>query len=219
MSASFRRLLGPLALAGLALAGCGGGGQSQPAAVIQGPGSKAPKGIQGVVVAPGLPKPTFTLTDTSGQPFSLIDKTQGYVTLLYFGYTHCPDVCPTHMANIAAALHRLPASVTSKVKTVFVTTDPARDTAPVMRAWLDHFDPSFVGLTGTVAQIQAAEAAVGMPPSTTEDLGNGNYGVDHGAQVLAFTTDNLDHVEYPSGYQASTWINDLPKLAAGWPKS
>jgi protein SCO1/2 len=206
-----------LALVGIALAGCGGGG-GQSAATVN--GTKAPKGLQGMIVTPGLPKPNFTLTDTSGQPFSLADKTQGYVTLLYFGYTHCPDVCPTHMANIATALRQVPASVSSRVKVVFVTTDPARDTGPVMRAWLDHFDPSFVGLTGTAAQIQEAESAAGEPPSSTStpEAGTGNYGVDHGAQVDAFTTDNLDHVEYLAGHTASAWANDLPKLVAGWPK-
>jgi protein SCO1/2 len=207
-----------LAVVAIVLAGCGGG-KSQPAAVINGQQPKAPKGIRGVIVTPGLPKPTFTLTDTSGQPFDLTARTQGYVTLLYFGYTHCPDVCPTHMANIATALRQLRPSVTSRIKVVFVTTDPARDTGPVLRAWLDHFDSDFIGLTGTAEQLQAAAAATGMPPATTENLGNGNYAVDHGAQVDAITTDNLVHVEYPSGYAAKDWVNDLPKLVSGWPKS
>jgi protein SCO1/2 len=96
-------------------------------------------------VAPGLPKPNFTLTDTNGNPYDLDGQTQGYLTALYFGYTNCPDVCPTHMANIAAALRQLPASVTSHIKVLFVTTDPARDTPAVLRAWLNNFDPTFIG--------------------------------------------------------------------------
>ena len=174
-------------------------------------------GLRGIVQSPGQPKPAINLPDTSGRPFNLLAETNGYVTVLYFGYTHCPDICPTHMANIAAALHHLPATVDSRIKVVFVTTDPARDTGPVLRAWLDNFDPSFIGLTGTVAQIHAAEDATGLPESTTEALGNGQYAVDHAAQVDVFTTDNLDHVVYPAGYQASDWINDLPKLVTGWP--
>jgi protein SCO1/2 len=163
-----------------------------------------------------LAKPDFTLTDTSGQPFNLRASTADYLTLLYFGYTHCPDVCPTHMANIAAALHQLPATVTSRIKVVFVTTDPARDSGPVVRDWLNHFDPSFVGLTGTAAQVQTAEAASGMQPSTVQFQGGGNYAVDHAAQVEAFTTDNMSHVVYPGGYQQADWVNDLPRLVNGW---
>jgi protein SCO1 len=207
----FVLLLAPLLASALALSGC----SSSNAASAPG----APKGLKGVVQSPGLPKPDFSLSDTSGKTFNLLSETSGDVTLLYFGYTHCPDVCPTHMANIAAALRELPPTVTSHIKVVFVTTDPARDTPPVLRAWLDHFDTSFIGLGGTAAQIHAAENASGMPASAIDptDLGNGNYAVDHAAQVDAFTTDNLDHVVYPSGYTEPDWVNDLPKLVRGWP--
>jgi protein SCO1/2 len=176
-----------------------------------------PKGLRGVVQSPGQAKPDFTLNDTSGNPYGLVSQTRDQVTLLYFGYTNCPDICPTHMANVAAALHQLPASVTSRIKVVFVTTDPKRDTASVLRTWLDHFDPSFIGLTGTADQVNAAEAAAGLPPSGTEALPNGGYAVDHAAQVDVFTSDNLDHVVYPAGYTAKDWVNDLPKLVQGWP--
>jgi protein SCO1/2 len=214
------RLLAGAALAAAVLAACGGGGSQLGTATPAGSSRVvAPKGLRGIVQSPGAPKPNFTLTDTSGQAFNLPAETNGHVTLLYFGYTHCPDICPTHMANIAAALHQLPPPVTSQVKVVFVTTDPARDTEPVLRGWLDHFDPSFIGLTGTVDQIEAAEAASGLPPSTTENLGKGNYAVDHAAFVEAFTSDNLDHVVYPAGYQEKDWVNDLPKLVQGWPGS
>jgi protein SCO1/2 len=199
-------------LAAAALVACGGGGSSHAA-----PG--APNGLRGIVQSPGIPKPDFTLTDTSGQTFNLRAQTAGDVTLLYFGYTHCPDICPTHMANIAAAMRKLPPSVTSQIKVVFVTTDPARDTPTVLRTWLDHFGPAIIGLTGTVDQVHAAETASGLPDSVTESLGNGNYAVDHAAAVLAFTSDNLDHVVYPAGYVESDWVNDLPKLVRGWSTS
>jgi protein SCO1/2 len=201
------------------LAACGKGGAGASAGAGKPSGTHAPKGIRGVLVqGPGLSKPQFTLTDTSGQPFDLPAQTAGYVTLLYFGYTHCPDICPTHMANIATALHQLPASVTSHIKVLFVTTDPTRDTAPVLRNWLNNFDASFVGLTGTATEIHQAEQATGMSLSTMQFLGGGNYAVDHAGQVDAFTTDNVDHVMYPGGIKASDWVNDLPKLVGGWPK-
>src|SRR5262252_6295938 len=81
----------------------------------------------GGLVTPPLPKPKFTLTDTSGAPFDFWSETQSYITLLFFGYTHCPDECPLHMANIASSLHQVPTEVGKQIKVVFVTTDPARD--------------------------------------------------------------------------------------------
>jgi protein SCO1 len=171
-----------------------------------------PMGLQGTLQVPPTPKPSFTLTDTEGQPYNLRQQTQGYVTLLYFGYTHCPDVCPTTMANLALGLAKVPASVRSHVRVVFVTTDPRRDTPPVIREWLDNFSAAFIGLTGTTAQITAAEASVGMPPATVVPLGDGNYSVDHAAYVLAFTADDEAHAVYPDGYSASTWAHDVPRL-------
>jgi protein SCO1/2 len=195
------------------LAACGGGGGRSRAAI------GAPKGLRGILQSPGIPKPDFTLTDTSGQSFNLRAQTAGGLTLLYFGYTHCPDICPTHMANIAAAMQKLPPMVTSQIKVVFVTTDPARDTPTVLRTWLDYFDPAFIGLTSTIDQIHAAETASGLPNSAPETESGANYAVEHAAVVEAFTTDNLDHIVYPAGYVESDWVNDLPKLVRGWPAS
>src|SRR5271166_1749253 len=82
---------------------------------------------RGGLVTPPLPKPRFVLTDTSGGAFDFRQRTDGYVTLLFFGYTNCPDQCPMHMANLGAALKKLPGGIADQVKLVFVTTDPARD--------------------------------------------------------------------------------------------
>ena len=118
---------------------------------------------RGGLVTPPLAKPQFTLTDTSGAPFDFRAETQGHVMLLFFGYTRCPDVCPLHMANIAAVLKQLPTDVVDKIKVVFVTTDPARDTPAVLRTWLDHFDKRFIGLTGSDAEIRGAQQAAALP--------------------------------------------------------
>src|SRR5207245_5442656 len=100
---------------------------------------------RGGLVAPPLPKPRFVLTDTSGALFDFWSRTLGSVTLLFFGYTYCPDQCPMHMANIGGALKTLPSGVADQVKLVFVTTDPLRDTPVELRRWLDNFDRHFVG--------------------------------------------------------------------------
>jgi protein SCO1/2 len=84
------------------------------------------------VLSPPLPKPDFVFTDTSGEAFDFQQETEGYVTLLYFGYTHCPDICPSHMADVAAVIDRNPDWV-EHVKVVFVSVDPARDTPERLR--------------------------------------------------------------------------------------
>jgi protein SCO1/2 len=167
---------------------------------------------RGGLVTPPLPKPRFVLTDTSGAPFDFRQRTGGYVTLLFFGYTNCPGQCPLHMANLSAALKKLPAGMADQVKLVFVTTDPARDSPAVLRRWLDLFDRHFIGLTGTDRAIDAVERAAGVPPATKTGPVNGDYGVAHANFVFAYTKDNLAHVIYPGGVSKDDWVHDLPML-------
>jgi protein SCO1/2 len=167
---------------------------------------------RGGLVTPPLPKPEFVLTDTSGNPFDFWKRTQGSVTLLFFGYTNCPDQCPMHMANIGVALKKLPPGMAGRVKLVFVTTDPARDTPAELRQWLDNFDKHFVGLTGTEADLVAVQKAAGVPTAYKTGPRNGNYGVAHANFVVAYTKDNLAHVIYPGGVSKDDWVHDLPLL-------
>jgi protein SCO1/2 len=163
-------------------------------------------------VSPPLPKPKFTLSDTSGAPFDFWTKTQGYVTLLFFGYTQCPDECPLHMANVAVALRHLPAAVQDQIRLVFVTTDPGRDSALALRAWLGHFDTRFVGLRGSDAAIEAAQRAAGLPAARKAPRAGDTYAVSHANVVLAYSKDNLAHLMYPGGITQQDWIRDLPRL-------
>lgn len=166
----------------------------------------------GGLVSPPLPKPHFTLTDTSGAPFDFWAKTNGYVTLLFFGYTQCPDECPLHVANVAMSLKRLPVDLQDQIRLVFVTTDPARDDRRVLRAWLERFDGRFIGLTGTDAAIEAAQRAAGLPPATKTARAGGGYAVGHANVVLAYTKDNLAHLMYPGGVTRQDWVHDLTQL-------
>jgi protein SCO1 len=93
---------------------------------------------RGGLVSPPLEKPKFTLTDTSRKPFDFRAKTQGSVALLFFGYMHCPDMCPLQMQMLARAMKKIPPAAASQIKVVFVTTDPDRDAPAVLRAFLDH---------------------------------------------------------------------------------
>jgi protein SCO1 len=168
--------------------------------------------FRGGIVTPPLPKPRFVLTDTSGARFDFWERTTGSVTLLFFGYTNCPDQCPMHMANIGRALKRLPPDVTDRVQLVFVTTDPARDTAVALRRWLDHFDRHFVGLTGTDVELAAVQKAAGVPAAFRSDQRSTSYAVAHANFVVAYTTDDRAHVIYPGGISADDWVHDLPLL-------
>ena len=168
---------------------------------------------RGGMVTPPLAKPSFTLTDTAGVAFDFRARTEGYVTLLFFGYTHCPDMCPMQMAIIAQALRAIPAEQAKQFKVVFVTTDPTRDTPAVLRAWLDHFDKRFIGLTGSNQAVSAAQAAANLNPvERSADAGEHSY-LSHTAWVFAYTRDNLAHVIYPVGIKKDDWIHDLPLLA------
>ncbi|HEX6942716.1 MAG TPA: SCO family protein [Gemmatimonadaceae bacterium] len=193
---------GFVALAAMGLAACGG--------------ERSVGTFRGVAVHPPLAKPSLTLTDFNGQRYDFAAQTRDKVALLFFGYTHCPDVCPLHMANIAAVLRRMPAGDRARVVTVFVTTDPERDTPARMKEWLGNFDPSFVGLTGTKEELARAQQAVGLAQATQEYVGtdSSNYFVGHGAQVFAFARDGMAYTIYPFGIRQEDWANDLPLLVA-----
>lgn len=171
---------------------------------------------RGALLAAPIPRIDFTLRDTDGRPYSFHDETHGFLTLLFFGYTSCPDICPVHMANLAAVLERYPADVQRRVKVVFVTTDPARDTPQVLRSWLDRFDPSFIGLWGSVEEIDSIQAALRLPVATrAEPDADGSYEVGHAATVLAFEPDGPARVAYLFGTRQADWQHDLPKLLRG----
>jgi protein SCO1/2 len=166
----------------------------------------------GMVLTTPIDKPDFTFTATDGQPFALRQRTEGYVTLLFFGYTSCPDVCPVHMANLAEVLRGMPVEVTSRVKVVFVTTDPDRDSLPVIRRWLDAFDRSFIGVRASLADVNRVLESLKLPGAVVERLPQGGVSVSHPAAIVAFTRDNFARVYYPYGVRQRDWAHDLPLL-------
>jgi protein SCO1/2 len=166
--------------------------------------------FDGTVLEPPEPKPEFVLTDTKGQPFDFATETEGKLTLLYFGYTFCPDICPVQLAQLAAVMDRLP-DVERNTVVVFVTVDPERDTPEVIRAFLDNFNSTFVGLTGTVDQVEAAQRAAGVPVAVKIGDGAG-YSMGHASQVIAYAPDGLAYTEYPYGTRQTQWVHDLPLI-------
>lgn len=126
--------------------------------------------------------PDFTLTADNGEPMSF-DSFQGKVVLMYFGYTFCPDVCPASLAELAAALDELDPSQREDVQVVMVSLDPARDTPQVLDGYLNHFDPSFVGFTGTDEEIAAVAADYNVFYEALEGTAATGYLVDHWSGV------------------------------------
>ncbi|MFQ1004359.1 SCO family protein [Modestobacter sp. SSW1-42] len=155
-------------------------------------------------------RPAFTLTDQSGAVFDFAAKTAGAPTLLFFGYANCPDVCPTTMADVALALRSAPADVAARTQVVFVTTDPARDTAEFLGTYLARFDEGlpnrFVGLTGTQAEVEAAQEAAGVPLAEGE-------GTMHATSLYLFGNDDLARVVFSAGDTAQEITQDLKVIA------
>lgn len=169
-------------------------------------------GYRGIVLPEPIPAPDFTLTDTEGEAFRFREETAGHLTLLFFGYTHCPDICPVQMANISAVLDDLTYEQRRRVLMVFVTTDPERDTPERLREWLDRFDRSFVGLIGAREEVNRIQRRLNLAPAVKLEGEGEGYTVGHASQVLAFGPDGSARLAYPSGMRQADWAHDLPKL-------
>ena len=167
-------------------------------------------------------RPSFTLVDTAGAPYDFAAETAGRPTLVFFGYTHCPDICPTTMADVATALRQLGPAAREEVEVVFVTTDPARDTPEVLGDYLGRFDPSFTGLTGSAEQVAAAQEAAGVPlatvpgpdpgppgPVPAEHHGGHGYRVEHGSAVTAYGVRDREVVSWRPGTLPEDYAADL----------
>ncbi|MFI5964729.1 SCO family protein [Streptomyces asoensis] len=202
-----------LAAATLTLSACGTGdsGGSSVAAVSQ-------DGKQQVVTVLDQPftKPALTLTDTRGKSYDLRKETAGHPTLIYFGYTNCPDVCPLTMNNIAVAKKQLSKADQDRLRVVFVTTDPDRDTPAALGKWLKGIDPQAVGLSGKFATIQAAAYSLGISVEAPHKDKNGKTVSTHGTQVIAFSpkTDG-GYLLFDEEATVDDYTKDLPKIVKG----
>ncbi len=209
-----------LLTAALALAGCGTTAAAQDedgadsghdhgtTATVEGPDDH----YAGVDLPEPYRRPSFTLTDTTGAEYDFRDRTGGTPTLLFFGYTNCPDVCPATMADIAVALRGLEPTVAEQVQVVFVTTDPAFDTPEVLGEYLDRFDADlptqFVGLTGEQELIDQAQLSAGVP--LAEDDGR-----LHSSLLLLYGTDDEAPVAFDAGNTARDIASDVELVVAG----
>ncbi len=120
----------------------------------------------------------FTLVDQNGQSFSS-DKLKGKPTLIYFGYTYCPDVCPTSLLLMETAVEQLGPDAAKKVNLVFITIDPERDTPELIKGYVSNFGPTIIGLTGTPDQVAAAARAYRVYYQKAPSKDGGPYLMDH----------------------------------------
>ncbi|MET9441466.1 SCO family protein [Streptomyces sp. NPDC006610] len=204
-----------LAAATLTLSACGSGddesGGTPVSVVSEEPGSDK----AATVLDQPFDKPDLVLTDTEGEEYDLRKETAGRPTLLYFGYTNCPDVCPLTMNNIAVAKKRLSPAQQDALRVVFVTTDPERDTPAALGKWLKGIDADVVGLSGDFDAIQAGARTVGIsidPPHKEK----GEIVSMHGTQVIAFSPKtDAGYVLYGEDATVDDYIKDLPRIVEG----
>jgi protein SCO1/2 len=152
------------------------------------------------------------LTDTAGQDYSLVDDTDKDLTLVFFGYTHCPDICQTVMANLTTAMTRLDERDRDRVDVVYVTTDPARDTESVLKRYLAHFDPEFIGLTGELQTIIDVAKPLGVGITQGERLPSGGYEVTHGATITGIDADDQGSVFWRESTSSADFAADIHRL-------
>lgn len=217
-----RRGFGAIALGAVA-AGCssrsGDGGSSAP---VQTEGKDGQ--FAGTSVEPVPSRPALLLSDTDGEQFDLRERPEDEITVIFFGYTHCPDVCPTTMADLAQARRSLPQHVREHVQVVFITEDPERDRPAVVRKWLDRFDPDFIGLVGGTEQTAQVLEALYLPttkrleepetPVVHPDDGHehpGDYGLEHAGIVYAFAPGDRVLI-YTGGHTPDQYAADFAAL-------
>ena len=153
----------------------------------------------------GVTGSPFTMDSTKGGTFSDADL-KGTPSLVFFGYTFCPDVCPTTMADIANWKQQL-GLTQDQLRTIFVTVDPARDTKQVLTDYLGAFDPNIIGLVATPEQTEAAKASFGVFSENGTPDKSGNYSVNHTASVFLIGKNGeyegtIDYGENPTAAMA-----------------
>jgi protein SCO1/2 len=237
MHSAQARVMLTLAALALTLTACGSSTNGSAGTSVTGEGESPPvvmeqrstTDLNGTVVDPGLPRPGQDLVDTRGRRFSLDHRPADELTVLFFGYTHCPDVCPTTMADLAAARAQLPPAMKQDLQVVFVSEDPERDTPRTLRTWLDGFDSSFVGLRGGNRQTEAMLKDLYLPETVRvedpedpvqhpDDGGahheHGDYGVEHAGVVYAFAPGEVT-VIYSGGTTPDEYAADFREFLSG----
>jgi protein SCO1/2 len=159
-----------------------------------------------------LPDLKFQLTSDLGQPVTAATY-RGKVVLLYFGYTHCPDVCPLTLVHLHTVLQKM-GKAADDVRILFVTVDPARDTVPVLHQYVTAFDPRVVGLTGASGEIAqlAKRYRTFYKPAPAEASSAGGYEVTHSSAIYVFDRNGRAQLLATPGSSNDEILHDLEIL-------
>ena len=174
-------------------------------------GGKA-EALSGAVLDQPYVVPATSLTDTDGAAYSLTSSTDKRLTLVFFGYTNCPDICTVVMSTLASAMTRLDDADRKDVDVVFVTTDPARDDEQVLRRYLDHLDPSFIGLTGSLDDVVSVGNDLHIAVEQGEKLPSGGYDITHGTSVLGIDGKDQVPIVWTQDTSATQYASDIHQL-------
>lgn len=171
-----------------------------------------PADFRGTVYAdPYPPAPEIELTRDNGDSFRLSEM-RGNTVLLFFGYTSCPDVCPTTMAELKQALEKLGDEDATQVQVLFITVDPARDTPERVQEYVDHFNPDFIGLSGTESELAEVWQDYGVFRENVEGSSAAGYLVDHTARVTLVDRDGNLRLSYAFDTPVDNIVHDLKLL-------
>lgn len=164
----------------------------------------------GMLMDPLAPVNDFSLTAAGGKPVRISDF-RGKLVALYFGYTYCPDVCPTTLAELAAGMRDLGADA-QQVQVIFISVDPARDTPERLADYVANFDPSFIGITGSPEEIAAVATPLGIYYQAHEGTAATGYLVDHTATVMVLDRQGRLRLLLPFGTTGAQAASDLRAL-------
>ena len=168
--------------------------------------------VAATVLPTPRPLPTFSLIDQNGEPFTK-DSLSGRHSVLFFGFTNCPDVCPATLQQLAVAKKRLAADGYVFPDIVLVSVDPERDTPEALAAYVDHFGADITGVTGDADETGRFASELGIYVSISERRGE-NYNVDHSAAVLLVNADAAWQAVFSAPHTIDGFVHDMPLLTA-----
>jgi len=157
------------------------------------------------------PLPQFSLVDHSGTPFSM-ESFRGQWSLIFFGFTHCPDICPATLQQLAIARSQvLAGGETEFPNIILISVDPERDTPEVMAEYVGHFGPGVTGVTGSLDELRKLTTVLGIYFEKTGEE-NGSYSVDHAAVVLVINRSAEFHALFSAPHDVEHFVSDIPLI-------
>ena len=165
------------------------------------------------VLPAGRKVPDVTLIDQDAEVFQS-SALKGQWSLLFFGFTHCPDICPSTLAFLKAVNESLQAEQRKPIQMVFVSVDPQRDTPDKLHAYVRYFDADMLGLTGNIAALQKLTSGLYLPYAISEPDAQGKYNVDHSGSLVLVNPQGEVRAYFSAPHQLDDVLKDLRKLTA-----